>query len=59
MNGTWTPMKAALPSGAEKTRQKAALNAVACAAEGNCVAVGQYTDGNKNFQAVIETGMAR
>ena len=58
VNGTWTPMKVALPSGAAKTHQEATLNAVACAAEGNCVAVGQYTDGNKSVQALIETGMA-
>ena len=58
VNGTWTPMKAALPSGEANTGQDASLNAVACAVEGNCVAVGQYTDGNKSIQAVIETGMA-
>jgi Putative Ig domain len=58
--GVWgQASKLTLPSGANTSSggQYAALNSVNCTSQGNCVAVGNYTDtnGTENLQAMIAT----
>jgi hypothetical protein len=51
-NGTWTPVTATLPAGAD-TDPIAALATLSCPSAGNCSAVGSYRDTSGNTQGVL------
>jgi hypothetical protein len=52
--GTWTATKAPLPANAGGN-PRASLGALACPAEGSCVATGDYSDSHENVRSTIET----
>jgi hypothetical protein len=54
--GSWTAAKAPVPPAAATNAQVAGLDDVACAAPGDCVAVGNYTAPDGTSEALIETG---
>jgi hypothetical protein len=53
--GTWTAVRTPLPGDAETAKQYAFLNAVACPASDECVAVGGYKPRNGSTEGLIET----